>query len=246
MVLVPVVLVPVVLVNRRTPGYGLRVVLLVVALPVALLAVLVTGGSLARVSQHEWRWPAALWIALAVQLVVGFGRSFPRDDIAALRMLELSYVLLAVFVVRNLTQRGMAVVLAGVALNGFIITLDRGMPTRAPLHAHVIATVKHHRAGPTDRLVALGDVLVVGPVHEAASVGDLLIVAGVVIVLAYAARPARRLSVRDRHLVRLHADAAARVAALDRSVDDVVDLRAPPGGPGYTTTRSRAASTRGS
>jgi hypothetical protein len=127
----------------------------------------------------------------------------------------------------------MAIVAVGIALNAVVIAADRGMPAKAPVGHSVTATVKHHPLSPADHLVGLGDVVVVAPLHQALSLGDLFLTAGLVAVLVHASRPSRRLSVRDRHLVRLHDDVMERLRRVDQT-DEVA------------STRSSAASTRGS
>ena len=47
-------------------------------------------------------------------------------------VLVVSYAFLLLFCAANLRLRGLAVVAVGIALNGIIITVNSGMPVRAP------------------------------------------------------------------------------------------------------------------
>src|ERR671933_457434 len=99
---------------------------------------------------------------------------------------------------RNITAtqlrhpRGLAVVAVGIALNGAVITADRGMPIRAP-QAAVETTTKHHAERPSDRLTFLGDIILVPALRQSLSFGDLIMLVGLVDVLFHCSRnPATR------------------------------------------------------
>jgi hypothetical protein len=163
---------------------------------IAALVPLLTRGSYRRLADAPWRWGGLLALGLALQLLldtslihrssyhnVGFG------------ILVASYVLLVGFCTGNLLVRGMAVVLIGVALNGFIVTLDQGMPVRIPpdwQRDHVTATVKHHPRVPGDHLLSLTDVIVLRKLDSIISFGDLIIAFGLIDVSFWASRRARR------------------------------------------------------
>lgn len=163
---------------------------------VAALMPLLTRGSYRRLADAPWRWGGLLALGLALQLLldtslihrssyhsVGFG------------ILVASYVLLIGFCAGNLLVRGMAVVLIGVALNGFIVTIDQGMPVRIPpdwQQDHVAATVKHHPRVPGDHLLSLTDIIVLRKLDAIVSFGDLIIAFGLVDVSFWASRRARR------------------------------------------------------
>jgi Family of unknown function (DUF5317) len=162
----------------------------------AALLPLLTRGSYRRLADAPWRWGGLLALGLALQILldtnlihrssyhsVGFG------------ILVASYVLLAGFCAGNLLVRGMAVVLIGVALNGFIITVDQGMPVRIPpdwQQDRVAATVKHHPRVAGDHLLALTDIIVLRKLDAIVSFGDLIIAFGLVDVSFWASRRARR------------------------------------------------------
>jgi hypothetical protein len=136
------------------------------------------------------RVPWALFLALAIQLgldVVGPSRAGAAD--LGSWLLVASYGLLLGFCVANLGLRGMSVVAVGIALNATVITLNRGMPIRTA-RGEVVPTVKHHREGPSDRLMPLADIIVVPPINQALSFGDLIMLVGLVDVLVHRSRAA--------------------------------------------------------
>lgn len=166
---------------------------LFVTLAAALGLALLTGGRLRNILATELRWPGTLFAALGIQLVLELlnpVRGTPgRLGSAALVG---SYVLLVAFCAANLRIRGLAVVAVGIALNGAVITADRGMPIRAP-RASVPTTVKHHAERPSDRLTVLGDIILLPALRQALSFGDLIMLVGLVDVLFHCSRsPATR------------------------------------------------------
>src|SRR4029079_13043892 len=110
----------------------------------------VTGGSYRRLAEAPWRWGGLLALGLALQLLLDTSL-IPRSSwhSVGFGILVASYVLLIGFCCGNVLVRGMAVVLVGVALNAFVVTIDQGMPVRIPADwrqgtARVSSTVKHH------------------------------------------------------------------------------------------------------
>jgi hypothetical protein len=101
-------------------------------------------------------------------------------------LLVASNVLLLGFCLVNLNLRGMAVVAIGIALNGTVIVLDRGMPVRAA--TSVPTSVMSHDERPSDKLVFLGDVMALG--RQRVSFGDLILAVGLVDVLFHRSRAA--------------------------------------------------------
>src|SRR5581483_619103 len=119
-----------------------------VTVALALGVALVTGGSLGRISTTELRHPSILAVAVGIQLALEV--LHPTSGTAghlASALLVVSYVLLLLFCAANLRLRGLAVVAVGIALNGLVITLNQGMPIRAP-EAAVETTTKHHAERP--------------------------------------------------------------------------------------------------
>ncbi len=165
---------------------------------VAALVPLCTRGSYRRLADAPWRFGGLLALGLGLQLFldtplipksswhnVGFG------------ILVASYVLLAGFCAGNVIIRGMTVVLIGVALNAFVVTIDQGMPVKIPAdwlrdHANVAATVKHHPRVPGDHLLSLTDIIVLRRLDAIISFGDLIIAFGLVDVAFWASRRPRR------------------------------------------------------
>jgi hypothetical protein len=187
-------------------------------IPILLLAVgvgLLLGGHLRNLGSLSIRW-APLAIAGLVLQVINPPGSWP------LVMLDLSFVLLAVFAIVNRDVPGFRLILVGVALNFLVIAANGGMPvsghalsasgqadTRSDLTNDADRYVKHHLAGDDDTLVFLGDVIPVPPpVSQAISVGDVFTYGGVAVVIVSAMR-------RRRDVAPADASGVASVAAGD-------------------------------
>src|SRR5437588_10070295 len=169
----------------------------IVAVAVGLVLGLLSGGRPRFPADKQIRgWPLLL-AGLVLQAAVS--RIPDGWDMAALIA---SYAVLLLFGVANLRLLGMPLVLVGLALNAFTITLNGGMSVRpsavlaaraAPAdklaHLHIVG--KHHLARPSDRLTILSDVIPVRPLHEVLSFGDIIMSVGVADVLANLLRPAR-------------------------------------------------------
>lgn len=166
---------------------------LFVTLALALGIALVSGGRLHNIAAIQLRRPSILAAAVGIQLaleVLHPTRGTPGRLASVL--LVVSYILLLVFCAANLRLRGLAVVAVGIALNGAVITLNGGMPIRAPAAA-VEATTKHHAERPSDRLTFLGDIILVPALRQSLSFGDLIMLVGLVDVLFHCSRnPATR------------------------------------------------------
>lgn len=174
---------------------------------VAVLVVVVTGGSFLQLAQLPVRVPALLFVGLALQVLLTV-IDVPDDrlDDLGFGLLLASYVLLLAFCALNARITGLAIIGVGVALNALVIGLNQGMPTRPYereragqiVHVPIERDAKHRPEEPDDRLVFLSDQIVPpDPIDEVISVGDLVI-AGGLIVLCYAGsrrdRPRRRAS----------------------------------------------------
>jgi hypothetical protein len=180
---------------RNDSRYPVSVSFLGLVVLVAALVPLLTRGSYRRLADAPWCWAGLLALGLALQLLLDTSlihRSSYHS--AGFGILVASYVLLVGFCAGNLLVRGMAVVLIGVALNGFIVTIDQGMPVRIPpdWRQNVTATVKHHPRVPGDHLLALTDVIVLRRLDSIVSFGDLILAFGLVDVSFWASRRARR------------------------------------------------------
>jgi energy-coupling factor transporter transmembrane protein EcfT len=167
--------------------------LVALSLAIAIAVGYILGGRLSSLSELKPRYGSLALIGLLLQFVNPPGR-WPFV------MLVTSFVLLTVFVIANVRVVGFAAILAGVLLNFAVIAVNGGMPvardaivasgqsdTLAPLIDH--GGVKHHLAGPDDRLLFLGDVIAVpSPVRQVISIGDVFTYGGVAMVVVSAMR----------------------------------------------------------
>jgi Family of unknown function (DUF5317) len=204
---------------------------------VAALVPLVTGGSYRRLAEAPWRWGGLLALGLALQLLLDTGL-IPRSSwhSVGFGILVASYVLLIGFCSGNVLVRGMAVVLVGVALNAFVVTIDQGMPVRIPpdwRHGHdrVSATVKHHPRVPGDHLLVLTDIIVLRRLDAVVSFGDLIIAFGLVDAAFWASRRPRRTRPRSPELDPIPTDRdpdaePERLGAADREADVSISVGA--------------------
>ncbi|HEX4491844.1 MAG TPA: DUF5317 family protein [Acidimicrobiia bacterium] len=178
---------------------------------VAAIVPLVTGGSYRRLADAPWRGGGLLALGLGLQLLLDTGL-VPKSawHSVGFGILVASYVVLVGFCGGNMLVRGMAVVLIGVALNGFVITIDQGMPVKIPpdwqTSSPVGATVKHHPRAAGDHLLALTDVIVLRKLDAVISFGDLIIAFGLIDVTYWASRRTRRART-GTPLAEKHADA---------------------------------------
>ena len=169
-----------------------------------ILIGLIFRGSFRKLASVRFRlWPLAL-VGLALQLV-----PVPSFDDARMErwigagLLVFSYLLLLAFVLENRQFPGFPIVIAGLLLNVFVISLNRGMPVadealRAAYGADYRETrqeliegggAKHHLARSDDLLLPLGDSIPIGPpVKNVFSPGDLVAYLGVMWILASAMR----------------------------------------------------------
>ena len=165
---------------------------------VAAFVPLVTRGSYRRLADAPWRWGGLLALGLALQLLLDTSL-IPRSSwhSVGFGILVASYVLLVGFCAGNMIVRGMAVVLIGVALNAFVVTIDQGMPVHIPpdwqrTSDQVSATVKHHPRVAGDHLLVLTDIIVLRRLDAVVSFGDLIIAFGLVDATYWASRRSRR------------------------------------------------------
>ena len=166
---------------------------LFVTLGLALGIALVSGGQLRNIAATQLRYPSVAAVAVGMQLALEI--LHPTRGTAghlASALLVVSYAFLLLFCAANLRLRGLAVVAVGIALNGAVITVNRGMPIRAP-KAAVETTAKHHAERPSDRLTPLGDIILLPALRQSLSFGDLIMRVGLVDVLFHCSRnPATR------------------------------------------------------
>jgi hypothetical protein len=182
-----------------------------VTVALALGVALVTGGSLRSIGTTELRHPQILAGAVGIQVVleVLHPTSGTPGHLAS-ALLVVSYVFLLLFCVANLALRGLAVVAFGIFLNGAVITLNSGMPVRAP-EAAVEHTTKHHAERPSDKLTGLGDIILVPALRQSLSFGDLIMLVGLVDVVFHCSRkpPLRRRAVAGQPVETVEVRSAA-------------------------------------
>jgi hypothetical protein len=166
---------------------------------VLLLAVAIgfaAGGRLSGLAILRVDWAPLAVVGVALQFL-------PESGPWSFALLVASFVLLAAFVVKNLSTPGFALVLVGLSMNFAVIALNRGMPVteRALVQSGQQETLgalirdggaKHHLAGDADRLLFLADVTPIPPpVSQIVSAGDIVAYAGLGYVIVAAMRRAR-------------------------------------------------------
>jgi hypothetical protein len=172
--------------------------LIIGTLGAALVVGWILGGRVSRLADLRIRWIPLAIAGFALQGVSAPG-SWP------LVLVGISFVLLIAFAGENVRSRlpGARLILVGVLLNFFVIAVNGGMPvTRSALersnqmetlHALVAdGGAKHHIATKDDRLLFLGDVVPLAPVHQIVSAGDAVTYLGVAWLVVAGMRPSRR------------------------------------------------------
>ena len=175
-------------------------VLLVLAVVVGGIFIgLALGGSLRNLAETRLRWWPLALAGLPLQLIPVPSRPGQADHWAAAGLLIASYVLLLMFVARNIHIPGLQLVAMGFALNLLVIGANGGMPVKDAALRHAAGSgyeearqlllqkggLKHHLATSDDVLVPLSDVIGIGgPVANVFSPGDLLAYAGAAWALA--------------------------------------------------------------
>jgi hypothetical protein len=158
--------------------------LLVVTCLLLLLSPLVAGRWSAALLTRRWRWPLAIWLVLALQVVVV---EVELPDVLAAVLHVGTYAAAVAFLVLNRRVPGVLVVGAGALANGVTIALNDGvLPATAaavraagldPTAAFVNSGVVAHPVLPW-----LGDVFAWPaplPLANTFSIGDVLIAVGV-------------------------------------------------------------------
>ena len=181
---------------------------------IALLLVLVTGGSFRQLFRMRIQ---AIWmvvVALAIQILLAVV-DIPADrlDDLGFGLVMVSYAFLLAFCFVNLRVPMMWVIALGFALNALVIGLNRGMPTAdrevttrsgRTVEEPIERTARHRPESDDDLLPFLGDRLrVPDPVDELLSVGDIVIGIGVVLVFYEGSRVRRRPRTRAERMARI-------------------------------------------
>ena len=155
----------------------------------------ISGGNLKRLVQKHlyWKWAAVSAILVQIFIFSPFLKSFPEAIRVVLHYA--SYVLLLVFILRNIKAPGIALIGAGVFANALVTFLNGGyMPTlpenlkNTPItkYAEVISQVRAvgNSSAVTGQALLpwLGDIFYIPawvPFSEALSIGDILIGIGI-------------------------------------------------------------------
>jgi hypothetical protein len=163
----------------------------VVAIVLGAAAGILAGGRLGNLGEHR----LSAWPLLPAGVVLQVASNFPKGTVALVLLLA-SYAALAAFAAANVKLFGMALVVVGVVCNLVVIAVNHGMPVRqsavitAGIAAddadlrHIHLQAKHHYERPSDRLLALADILPVAPLREVLSVGDVVMSLGIAMVMA--------------------------------------------------------------
>ncbi|MDP9071893.1 MAG: DUF5317 family protein [Actinomycetota bacterium] len=168
-----------------------------VAVAAGLAIGVLSGGRPAHMAGRSFRhWPV-LAAAIGLQALSG-----GLAGGAGLGALVASYALLVAFAAANVVRVGMGMVALGIGLNLLTIAVNGGMPVGPS--AVVAAGIaepdqlgdlriegKRHLQRPSDRLMALSDVIPVRPLREVVSFGDVVMAVGLADVLVHLLRPPR-------------------------------------------------------
>ena len=196
-----------------TAGYrGLAMLVYGIAVAAALLIPLVTLGSYKRLFETPFHWGWLFGAGLAIQIALEYV-TLPHHEWNTLGygLLVGSYVLILVFVARNVVLRGMSIVLIGIACNALVITLNTGMPVKLPPEwrnqSWAKATVKHHPQKHGEKALFLSDIIILRHPYDAViSFGDLILAVGLCDVSYHASRVPRRRKRKARRAVARTAD----------------------------------------
>jgi hypothetical protein len=162
----------------------MTIVLLVLAL--AVLAGLLTGGSIRFLERFRVHWWGLAPIALVLQSVPVPVGTAQRAGLAAASLVS-SYVLLLAVIGVNRRVPGAALMAAGLTMNLAVVALNGGMPVSrdAVLAAGAEGVIiiedgaRHHLMSDADVLRPLADVVPVpSPFGVVLSVGDVLLYGG--------------------------------------------------------------------
>jgi len=177
--------------------------LTVLAIVAGLVAGYARGGRFRHIGEHRVRQPWLLGAGLVLQAI-----SLRLDPRFGVGLLILSLAVLLGFAARNFHLGGAELLVAGLALNALVISLNWGMPVRRQALVAAGATgdqiakvsgTKHRLERPSDRLLLLADTVGIRPIREVESAGDLAVDAGVVAVLVHLMRDPSRPSPRAKN-----------------------------------------------
>lgn len=162
-----------------------------------LALVPLTGGHLSRLAEVKLRWiPLAVWALVLQVVVISVWPTMPH--LLAVAGHLASYLMLAAVVWVNRSVPGMLVIAAGAGANAFTIAINGGtLPATAWAlrHAGITSRAGFDNSGIVTHphLAWLGDIMVTPswlPLRNMLSVGDLVLLAGAIILVVRASRPA--------------------------------------------------------
>jgi len=174
--------------------------LFVFVIVAAVLAGLVFGGRLSNLEKLRLHWWGLALTGLAIQFIPLPEGAGGLDLALRTTVLAISYGLLLTFAIANLRVKGIALLVAGLAMNFTVIVVNGGMPVSAQAlrdsgQQDVLASLqveradKHHLRTEEDRLTFLADVIAVPqPIGQAVSLGDVFIYAGLAWAIVAAMR----------------------------------------------------------
>lgn len=164
------------------------IVVLLVAVT-GIVAGFLMGGSLRNFERVRVHWWAAAFVGLVLQ-AAPVGR-WLGDDVA-LASLIASYGLLVAFMWVNRRLPAAPLLLAGLALNMLVVSVNGGMPvgeaairTTGNVSGDLPASIddgKHHLMTPSDVLTPLADVIgLPPPISIVLSIGDVVLYSGIAV-----------------------------------------------------------------
>ena len=162
------------------------------ALPIGLLAGFLSGGRFTGLAELTFRWPAAMFIGLLVQIVLFSDQVTATIGSAGPPIYVASTAAVFLAVLANRATPGMPIVALGAASNFVAIAANGGyMPANAEalrVLGRVESTVYSNSAVVADPVLApLTDIFALPawfPLANIFSVGDVLIAIGVIVAIA--------------------------------------------------------------
>jgi|GEM_PF-1679367 len=190
----------------------------------ALIAVLITNGSLKKLFTTHFSHVWALVFVLAGHLAILFA-PIPesQNDTVGLGILLGTYVFLFGFCIANLDKFGMYFVLAGSICNALVIGLNKGMPVTTSGGFEVEETIKHQAATNNDLLPWLGDILPINAVSVAISVGDILIALGILSICVVSSRKDKKQDVTSSEASVIPSEAETGVKESNEEIESALD-----------------------
>jgi len=162
------------------------VITFVVAALVAGIAALVRGGSLKTLAETQFDWLWLLFAGLALQLTAQIWAPDWMGGAAGTAVILVSNLLVGAWLVMNIRIPGVALILAGLALNVLVIAANGAMPVSAAAARNAgveppgrgVGDVEHELLDDDTVVPWLGDVLSFPGLPGVFSVGDVVLALG--------------------------------------------------------------------